>query len=116
MANVIHFFEYLEYEDLEKLDIVYKEPIKGDNQTYISYLENPVQFYLPKSEIIDIYQDDFGRNIANYLINITEHVELLTFLENFDTLCIDHAALHSEEWFKSLSSKVLLKYYNTIYF
>ena len=116
MANVIHFFEYLEYEDLEKLDIVYKEPIKGDNQTYISYLENPVQFYLPKSEIIDIYQDDFGRNIANYLINITEHVELLTFLENFDTLCIDHAALHSEEWFKkSLSSKVLLKYYNTIY-
>jgi len=57
MANVIHFFEYLEYEDLEKLDIVYKEPIKGDNQTYISYLENPVQFYLPKSEIIDIYQD-----------------------------------------------------------
>lgn len=116
MSNIIHFFEYLEYEDLNKLEIVYQEPEKGDNQTYIAYLENPVDFYLPKSEILDIYQDDFGRNIASYIINITEHSELLTFLENFDTLCIDHASDNSEKWFKKpLSSKVLIKYYNNLY-
>ena len=116
MANVIHFFEYLEFEDLEKLDITYKDPVKGENMTYIAKLEQPVKFYLPKSEVIDIYQDDFGRNIGSYLINISEHVELLTFIENFDSLCIDHASLYSETWFKKkLTSKILVKYYNSIY-
>ena len=116
MANVIHFFEYLEFEDLEKLGITYKDPVKGENMTYIAKLEQPVKFYLPKSEVIDIYQDDFGRNVGSYLINISEHVELLTFIENFDSLCIDHASLYSETWFKKkLSSKILVKYYNSIY-
>ena len=116
MSEIIHFFEYLEYDDLEELKLTYTKPVKKENQIYIAYLDSPIKFYLPKSEIIDIYQDDFGTNIAKYLINIDDHVEFLTFLENLDSICINHAATNSEIWFnKTLSTNTLVKYYNTLY-
>lgn len=116
MSEIIHFFEYLEYEDLETLNFSYTSPVKKQNQIYMTYLNNPLRFYLPKSEIIDIFQDDFGTNIARYLINIDEHVEFLPFLENLDSICINHAANNSDKWFnKKLSTNVLVKYYKTLY-
>ena len=114
--KAIHFFDYLGYDDIEGLDITYENPHKGENQTYVANLINPLSFYLPKSEIIDIYQDSFGNNIASYLINITDHAELLSFLENMDTLCIEHASVNSEVWFKKqLTHRILVKYYNSLY-
>ena len=114
--KAIHFFDYLGYDDIEGLNITYENPQKGENQTYVANLINPLSFYLPKSEIIDIYQDSFGNNIASYLINITDHAELLSFLENMDTLCIEHASVNSEIWFKKqLTHRLLVKYYNSLY-
>lgn len=116
MPETIHFFEFLEYSNIENLDFQYNNPVKNSQKTYMSMLKTPLEFFLPKSEISDFYQDDFGNNLGNYIINIEDNVELLTFLENLDNLCIEHAAKYSENWFKkNLDSKVLVKYYNPLY-
>ena len=116
MPETIHFFEFLEYSNIENLDFQYNNPVKNSQKTYTSMLKTPLEFFLPKSEISDFYQDDFGNNLGNYIINIEDNVELLTFLENLDNLCIEHAAKYSENWFKkNLDSKVLVKYYNPLY-
>ena len=65
-AKVIHFFNYLEYEDLESLKFNFNEPDKDNNTgIYSSNLVEPIHFYLPKSEIIEVYQDDFWNQQDN---------------------------------------------------
>ena len=66
-------------------------------------LVNPVEFVLPlKSDIKNFYSDDVGNHYGSYKINIEDQVELLTFLENLDNLCIDSAAQNSDLWFKKI--------------
>ena len=116
MTQTIHFFEYLDYSDIEKLDSEYINPVKNEQNIYQSKLVNPIEFVLPKSDIKNFYSDDVGNHYGSYKINIEDQVELLTFLENLDNLCIDSAAQNSDLWFKKkLDSKLLVKYYNPLY-
>ena len=84
MSNrVIHFFKYLEYEELYNLGFKFESPVKNSLNTYIAKLKSPILFILPKSEILDVNQDNFGINKFKYLINEEDHSEFITFLDNF---------------------------------
>ena len=117
MSRVIHFFNYLDYEDLENLQFKFIEPTKDDlSKIYSSNLENPMHFYLPKSEILEVYQDDFGINKITYKVDTETHPELLQFCDNLDSLCINLACINSNKWFgKDINADVLIKYLNSIY-
>lgn len=116
MSKLIHFFKYLEYDDLNNLEFEFTEPVKTDLNTYIVSLIKPISFILPKSELVDIYQDNFGNNKFQYVIDIDDHHELLIFLENLDSLCINMAAENSAKWFKKiLDTKTLIKHYINLY-
>ena len=114
--QIEHFFDYLNYESLDKHDINFHKPTKNDRGVFIAKLHTPMAFYLPKSELFDMYQDPFSNNIVNYIINLDLHPEMITFLENLDTLCVSTATENSKEWFnKDLDIETLIKYYNTLY-
>ncbi len=117
MSNrVIHFFKYLEYEDLYNLGFKFETPVKNSLSTYIAKLKNPIFFILPKSEVMDVFQDSLGVNKFKYIINQEDHPEFLTYLDNLDSLCINVAAENSELWFKKkVDTNVLVKYYNNLY-
>ena len=117
MDNTIeHFFEYIDYTSLEKKNISFDKPMKNNRGIFVAKLNRPMKFYLPRSEIFDMYQDPFSNNIVNYLINSDLHPEMINFLENLDSMCISIAADYSKEWFnKDLEVETLVKYYNTLY-
>ena len=114
--KIKHFFEYLDYTNLSLEDHSFSKPYKNDKGIFIAKLNNPFAFYLPKSELCDMFQDNYGNNVINYIINLDLHSEIIQFLENFDTLCITSASENSVSWFgKNLDSEKLIKYYNTLY-
>jgi len=116
MSRVIHFFNYLEYDDLYNIGFKFNKPTKNSLNTYIATLKRPIFFILPNSEVYDIFQDNFSTNMFKYMINIEEHSEFVSFLENLDSICINVASENSELWFKKqLESKTLVKHYNQIY-
>lgn len=117
MSNKIkHFFEYLDYENLNAEDNSFQRPEKNNKGIFLAMLTTPYKFYLPKSELCDMFQDSYGNNMINYIINLDSHAEIVRFLENFDSLCIANAANNSESWFgKDLNTEKLIKYYNTLY-
>lgn len=117
MSNKIkHFFEYLDYENLNAGDNSFERPVKKKNGIFLAMLKRPYTFYLPKSELCDMFQDSYGNNMINYIINLDLHSEIVQFLENFDSLCIANAANNSESWFgKNINTETLIKYYNTLY-
>ena len=114
--KIKHFFEYLDYTNLSREDHSFSKPFKNEKGIFIAKLNKPFAFYLPKSELCDMFQDNYGNNIINYVINLDLHSEIIQFLENFDTLCITRASENSNSWFgKNLNSEKLIKYYNTLY-
>ena len=117
MSNKIkHFFEYLDYDNLNAEDNSFQPPKKNKKGIFLAMLTTPYKFYLPKSELCDMFQDSYGNNMINYIINLDSHSEIVRFLENFDSLCIANAANNSESWFgKDLNTEKLIKYYNTLY-
>ena len=115
-TKIRHFFEYLDYENLTLEDNSFERPVKNEKGIFVAKLNTPFSFYLPKSELCDMFQDTYGNNVINYVINLDSHSEIIQFLENFDTLCINHASDNSKLWFgKELDSEKLIKYYNTLY-
>ena len=115
-TKIKHFFEYLDYENIVSEDYSFELPSKNDKGIFITNLSKPFAFYLPKSELCDMFQDVYGNNVINYIINLDCHSEIVQFLENFDTLCINNASDNSKKWFgKELNSEKLIKYYNTLY-
>ena len=115
-TKIRHFFEYLDYENLTQEDNSFERPVKNEKGIFVAKLNTPFAFYLPKSELCDMFQDTYGNNVINYVINLDSHSEIVQFLENFDTLCINHASDNSRLWFgKELNSEKLIKYYNTLY-
>ena len=115
-SKIKHFFEYLDYEILSQEDNSFKRPVKNEQGIFVAELNKPFAFYLPKSELCDMFQDGYGNNVINYVINLDSHSEIVQFLENFDTLCIVNASDNSKKWFgKDLNSEKLIKYYNTLY-
>ena len=115
-TKIKHFFEYLDYENIVSEDCSFELPSKNDKGIFITNLSKPFAFYLPKSELCDMFQDVYGNNVINYIINLDCHSEIVQFLENFDTLCINNASDNSKKWCgKELNSEKLIKYYNTLY-
>ena len=115
-TKIKHFFEYLDYENIVSEDYSFELPSKNDKGIFVTNLSKPFAFYLPKSELCDMFQDVYGNNVINYIINLDCHSEIVQFLENFDTLCINNASDNSKKWFgKELNSEKLIKYYNTLY-
>ena len=82
---------------------IISSPIKRNtNPHFYSILKNPIYFYLPKSVISDIYQNDYEEYIANYEIDLEEHIELLQFFDNLDTLCINKTILNVNKFNRGL--------------
>ena len=78
-------------------------------------MKEPFYFFLPKSKITEIYQDDHERSIARYIVNTNEHSELLYFTDNLDLLALDMAEKHSEIWFnKKLEKNTLQNHLNNV--
>jgi len=114
--SLIHFFNYLDYDSLLDLNLNFSKPQITKNDSYLAKLEKPIFFILPKSEILDVQQDSFGTNICRYMVNVEEHGEFLTFLDNLDSLCVNIAADYSLEWFKQKKeTKQLVSRYSNTY-
>ena len=95
-TKIKHFFEYLDYENIVSEDYSFELPSKNDKGIFVTNLSKPFAFYLPKSELCDMFQDVYGNNVINYIINLDCHSEIVQFLENFDTLCINNASDNSK--------------------
>ena len=115
--RVIHFFEYLKYEDLDELtnNLEFTQPIKNEKGIYLTTITEPISFYLPKSDIEGIYQDDHERQIVRYRVDLDTHCEILEFIDNLDSLTVNFASLNSKKWFgKEIETKVLFTKLDTV--
>ena len=49
--KIIHFYEYLDYEDLLELGFEFETPVKNHNTgIYSAYLKKPIYFYTIKDK------------------------------------------------------------------
>ena len=118
MREILNVDDWLEYEKLKNLDIEYVDikPKKNSNNIYSSQLKEPIKFYLPRSDVHNLYKDDYDEYYIDYNIDSEDQTELIEFLENIDSLCISEASKNSEVWFKkNLDEETLIKYFNSIY-
>ena len=89
-SKIIHFFNYLEYENLDELGMEFEFPVKsGPNPHMYAKLSNPIYFYLPKSNVSEIETNEYGENILNYEIDLDEHIDILQFFDNCGCLISD---------------------------
>lgn len=115
-ARLIHYYRYTDYPELAELGFTFNSPVKNSLNTYMANLRHPVCFILPKSELEDIFQDQFSNNMSRYKFEPHEFPELISFFENLDNLCVELASHHSKEWFKRvLDRKALTKHYLPVY-
>tara|TARA_B100001094_G_scaffold126223_1_gene122331 strand:- start:144 stop:1181 length:1038 start_codon:yes stop_codon:yes gene_type:complete len=118
MTEVLHYFEWLDYDKIKNIGINYTnvKPLKNDNNVYLSNIDEPLKFYLPKSQVENLYKDEMGAYYIDYKIDDEEHCDFIEFLEHLDSLCIEEASKNSINWFKqNLEEETLVKYYNSIY-
>lgn len=115
-VRMIHYFYYTEYNKLVDLGFHFNAPRKERN-TYISYLQNPIYFTLPKSEILEIYECNVTQeNRLKYVVDAESRSDLVKFLENLDRLCIDLSYKNSNNWFKkAIDKEVLQESYYSLY-
>jgi hypothetical protein len=113
---MIHYFYYTDYRKLADLGFHFHSPRKERN-TYISYLQNPIYFTLPKSEILEIYECNVTEeNRLKYVVDVSTRQDLSIFLNNLDKLCIELSYEKSNEWFKkSVPKETLGQLYYSIY-
>ena len=104
----IHYFYYTEYDALAKLGFELTSP-KKVGKTYIAMMQRPIYFTLPKSEIIEIYECNYtGQNRLKYVVESERYSDLVDFLDNLDSHCIELSYQHSQEWFRRKASRELL--------
>lgn len=117
-SKIIHFFNYLDYELIEQLNLSFSSPIRRNiNPHFFAVLTKPIYFYLPKSTISTVYKNEYNEYIADYIIDLEEHIELLQFLDNLDTLCINKTIFNITNWFnKKIDTNNLIKSHNNIYY
>lgn len=116
MADTIHFFNYLNKNAMSKLNWEFNPPKITHYKSYIASLKESIKFYVPKSEILDISQDDFGCNKIKYIVDVVEHTDFVTFLDQLDEICVEKASINSVQWFKKqLDDSQIEKYYHDIY-
>jgi hypothetical protein len=114
--QTIHYFYYTEYDKLARLGFDLMPPKKIHN-TYIALLRRPIYFTLPKSEIIEIYECNYtGQNRLKYVVNESQYGDLLHFLDNIDSHCIELSHRYSQEWFKrQYTRNQLVEQYCNVY-
>ena len=118
MREILNIDDWLDYEKVKNLDIEYVDikPKKNSNNIYSSELSDPIRFYLPRSDVQNLYKDDYDQYYIDYNLDSEGQTELIEFLENIDSLCISEASKNSEVWFKKkLDEETLIKYFNSIY-
>lgn len=116
MVDTIHFFNYLNKNAMSKLNWEFNQPKITEYKSYIAGLKVPIKFYVPKSEISDILQDDFGCNKIKYIVDVVEHSDFVMFLDQLDEICVEKASINSVLWFKKqLDDSQISKYYHDIY-
>lgn len=118
MREILNVDDWLDFEKVKNLDIEYQDikPKKNSNNIYSSQLSEPIRFYLPRSDVHNLYKDEYDEYYIDYSIDSNNQTELIEFLENIDSLCISEASKNSEIWFKKkLDEETLIRYFNSIY-
>lgn len=118
MREILNIDDWLEFEKVKNLIIEYQDikPTKNSNNIYSSHLSEPIRFYLPRSDVHNLYKDEYDEYYIDYNIDSNNQTELIEFLENIDSLCISEASKNSEIWFKkNLDEETLIRYFNSIY-
>jgi hypothetical protein len=130
--RMIHYFYYTEYNKLADLGFNFQVPRKESNKErnkernkesnkelniYMSYLNNPIYFALPKSEILEIYECNITQeNRLKYVVDEEARDGLVRFLKNLDKLCIELSSINSNQWFKkTVPLEVLEESYYSVY-
>lgn len=113
---MIQYSKYTDYDRLEKLNWVFDNPIK-EGHIYIAKLKRPIYMLLPKSEILEIYEEPTTQvKRLKYIIDTKRHNDLISFFDNMDSLCVELANVNSITWFKrTIEKKKLVELYNRIY-
>jgi hypothetical protein len=113
---MIQYSKYIDYDKLEKLNWDFNNPIK-DGSLYIAKLKKSLYMILPKSEILEIYEEpNSGVKRLKYLIDKDKCKKFLLFCDNMDSLCVELASDNSEKWFRrNIDKKKLVESYNRIY-
>ena len=76
---MIQYSKYTDYDRLEKLNWVFDNPIK-EGHIYIAKLKRPIYMLLPKSEILEIYEEPTTQvKRLKYIINTKRHNDLISF-------------------------------------
>ena len=76
---MIRYDKYIDYSKLELLNFEFDNPIK-DDKIYIAKLKKPVYLVLPKSEILEIYEEPITEyKRLKYIINTKKHKKFVTF-------------------------------------
>jgi hypothetical protein len=113
---MIQYTKYVDYDKLERLNWNFNNPIK-DGSLYIAKLNRPLYMILPKSEILEIYEEPVsGVKRLKYIINNKKCSKFLAFCDNMDSLCVELASINSQAWFRrGIDKKKLVELYNRIY-
>ena len=112
-----HFFNYIEPEKINELNLEFDAPVQTEKGTFVSKLKNPVQFYFPKSEILGIFEDKLKSVSIKYLIDDEDNYEFLNFLDNLDSFCVNASSKNSTKWFNGnqISEEKLANRYIRLY-
>jgi hypothetical protein len=113
---MIQYIKYVDYDKLERLNWNFNNPVK-DGSLYIAKLSRPLYMILPKSEIVEIYEEpNSGVKRLKYIINKEKCSKFLAFCDNMDSLCVELASINSNTWFRrDIDKKKLVQLYNRIY-
>jgi hypothetical protein len=117
MAKIlIQYQKYVDYDRLERLNWNFENPVK-DGSIYIAKLKKPLYMILPKSEILEIYEEPNTKvKRLKYVVNMNRQNDLVSFLDNMNSLCVELANINSLEWFKrELDKRKLVELYNRLY-
>lgn len=113
---MLQYGRYTDYDKLESLRWDFNEPSKIGG-TYIAKLKRELFFILPKSEILEMYEEPITKSKKlKYIVNVNKHKKFVNFLDNLDSLCIELAYQNSSKWFKREIDKTkLVERYNRTY-
>ena len=113
---MIQYTKYVDYEKLEKINWEFHNPLK-DGSLYIAKLKKPLYMILPKTEILEIYEEpNSGVKRLKYIIDKKRCKQFLLFCDNMDSLCVELASGNSQKWFKrDIEKRKLVELYNRIY-
>jgi hypothetical protein len=115
-ANFIDVSDFASLEDFKELPIGFLKPRKSKSNIYMANMDEPLCFYMPASEIMELYQDDDRINNIKFILDMDDHAEYIQFFYNLDNIVINMAHQKSVEWFgKEFDKETLARYYSPPY-